>query len=119
MVAPRAFAADDNPVKIGLNDPLTGTYAELGKNEQIGCELAVEEINAKGGILGRKVQLLVEDSTSGDTGAAVQKGHKLIESRQGRLLPGQRELGHGRWRWVRSPTRPASSTSSPAATPTR
>ncbi len=66
-------------VKIGLNDPLTGTYAELGKNEQIGCELAVEQINAKGGILGRKVELLVEDSTSADTGTAVQKGRKLIE----------------------------------------
>ena len=72
-----ARAADN--IKLGLNDPLTGTYAELGKNEQIGCELAVEQINAKGGILGRKVELLVEDSTSADTGTAVQKGRKLIE----------------------------------------
>src|SRR5246500_2041450 len=71
-----ARAADE--IKMGLNDPLTGTYAELGKNEQIGCELAVEEINAKGGILGRPVQLLVEDSTSADTGTAVQKARKLI-----------------------------------------
>jgi len=66
-------------VKIGFNDPLTGTYAELGKNEQIGCELAIAEINAKGGILDRQVELLVEDSTSADTGVAVQKGRKLIE----------------------------------------
>ncbi|MDE2166619.1 MAG: ABC transporter substrate-binding protein [Alphaproteobacteria bacterium] len=66
-------------VKIGLNDPLTGTYALLGKNEQIGCQLAVEQINKKGGILGRKVELLVEDSTSADTGIAVQKAHKLID----------------------------------------
>jgi branched-chain amino acid transport system substrate-binding protein len=71
-------ARGDAPVKMGLNDPLTGTYAELGKNEQIGCELAVEEINKKGGILGRPVQLLVEDSTSANTGTAVQKAHKLI-----------------------------------------
>lgn len=67
------------PIKIGLDDPLTGTYAELGRNEQIGCELAVAEINAKGGILGRQVELLVEDSTSADTGMAVQKAHKLID----------------------------------------
>ena len=67
------------PVKIGLNDPLTGTYAELGKNEQIGAQLAVDEINKKGGILGRKVELLVEDSTSANTGDAVQKAHKLID----------------------------------------
>ncbi|MGH7115838.1 MAG: ABC transporter substrate-binding protein, partial [Stellaceae bacterium] len=72
-----ARAADQ--VKFGLADPLTGTYAELGKNEQIGCQLAVAQINAKGGILGRQVQLLVEDSTSADTGTAVQKARKLIE----------------------------------------
>jgi branched-chain amino acid transport system substrate-binding protein len=72
-----ARAADT--IKIGLDDPLTGTYAELGKNEQIGCQLAVDQINAKGGILGRQVELLVEDSTSADTGTAVQKAHKLID----------------------------------------
>jgi branched-chain amino acid transport system substrate-binding protein len=67
------------PVVMGLDDPLTGTYAELGRNEQIGCELAIEEINAKGGILSRKVQLITEDSTSANTGTAVQKAHKLID----------------------------------------
>jgi branched-chain amino acid transport system substrate-binding protein len=72
-----ARAADT--IKFGLDDPFTGTYAELGKNEQIGCELAIEQINAKGGILGRQVELLAEDSTSADTGTAVQKAHKLIE----------------------------------------
>ena len=54
-----ARAADE--IKFGLDDPLTGTYAETGKNEQIGCQLAVDQINAKGGILGRQVELLVED----------------------------------------------------------
>ena len=66
-------------VKIGLNDPFTGTYAELGSNEKIGCELAIEQINAKGGILGRQVELVSEDSTSANTGTAVQKAHKLID----------------------------------------
>jgi branched-chain amino acid transport system substrate-binding protein len=45
----------------------------------IGCQLAVEQINAKGGILGKQAELLVEDSTSGDAGTAVQKTRKLIE----------------------------------------
>jgi branched-chain amino acid transport system substrate-binding protein len=72
-----ARAAD--VIKFGLDDPFTGTYAELGRNEQIGCQLAVSEINAKGGILGRKVELIAEDSTSTDTGVAVQKAHKLID----------------------------------------
>ena len=72
-------ARAEEPIKFGLDDPLTGTYAELGKNEQIGCELAIEQINDKGGILGRPVELVVEDSTSADTGVAVQKARKLIE----------------------------------------
>ena len=72
-------ARADDMVKIGFNTPLTGTYAAVGKNEQLGAEYAVAEINAKGGILGRQVQLLVEDSTSGDVGTAVQKTRKLIE----------------------------------------
>ncbi|MGA3301712.1 MAG: ABC transporter substrate-binding protein [Methylovirgula sp.] len=72
-------ALGEEPIRIGLDDPFTGTYAELGKNEQIGCQLAIDEINKKGGILGRQVELLSEDSTSADTGTAVQKAHKLIE----------------------------------------
>ncbi|HEY4999452.1 MAG TPA: ABC transporter substrate-binding protein, partial [Usitatibacter sp.] len=72
-------ARGEEPVKIGLDNPLTGTYAAVGKNELNGCELAIEQINAKGGILGRSVKLLVEDSTSGDAGTAVQKARKLID----------------------------------------
>jgi branched-chain amino acid transport system substrate-binding protein len=72
-------ARSADTVKIGLDNPLTGTYAAVGKNELIGCELAIEQINAKGGILGRQAELLVEDSTSGDAGTAVQKARKLIE----------------------------------------
>jgi branched-chain amino acid transport system substrate-binding protein len=74
----RARAAD--AVKIGFDDPLTGTYAAYGKNEMIGCQMALDEINAKGGILGSPVQLVAEDSTSGDAGVAVQKARKLIDS---------------------------------------
>jgi len=73
----RARAADS--IKIGLDNPLTGTYAAPGKNELVGCQLAIEQINAKGGILGRNVELIVEDSTSGDAGTAVQKARKLID----------------------------------------
>ena len=72
-----ARAADN--VKIGFDNPLTGTFAAVGKNELLGAQLAVDQINAKGGILGRKVDLLVEDSTSGEAAVAVQKANKLIE----------------------------------------
>jgi branched-chain amino acid transport system substrate-binding protein len=73
----RARAAE--VVKIGLDNPLTGALAGLGKNELVGCRLAVEQVNAKGGILDRKVELLVEDSTSSDAGTAVLKARKLID----------------------------------------
>ncbi len=76
-IVTRARAAE--AVKVGFNDTLTGTYAANGKNTLVGCQLALEQINAKGGILGRPTQLLIEDSTSGDAGTAVQKTRKLIE----------------------------------------
>lgn len=81
QLAPRGFtrALAAEPVKIGFDDTLTGTYAANGKNTLVGCQLAVEQINSSGGILGRPVTLLVEDSTSGDAGTAVQKARKLIE----------------------------------------
>jgi branched-chain amino acid transport system substrate-binding protein len=81
-----ARAAD--AVKIGLDNPITGPLASLGKNELIGCQMAVEAINAKGGILGRPVELIVEDSTSGDAGTAVMKARKLIEGNQVDFLLG-------------------------------
>jgi branched-chain amino acid transport system substrate-binding protein len=76
------------PVKIGWDDTLTGTYAETGKNTLIGSQLAIEQINAKGGVLGRPVQLLVEDSTSGDAGTAVEKARKLIDRDKVSFLQG-------------------------------
>jgi len=86
-----AWAADT--VKIGLDNPLTGTYAALGKNELTGTQLAVEQINAKGGVLGRQVELLVEDSTSGDTAVAVQKALKLIDRDKVNFLLGNINSG--------------------------
>jgi branched-chain amino acid transport system substrate-binding protein len=80
-------------VKIGLDNPLTGTYAALGKNELIGAQLALDQINAKGGILGRKVELLVEDSTSADASVAVQKANKLIDRDKVNFLLGNINSG--------------------------
>jgi len=80
IAAPRIiWAQGDKPVLLGVDNPLTGTYSITGRNELHGMELAVTEINAKGGILGRPAKLIVEDSTSGDAGVAVQKARKLID----------------------------------------
>jgi branched-chain amino acid transport system substrate-binding protein len=71
-------ARGETPVKIGLIDPITGSLSALAVSEVEGAKWTVGEINKKGGILGREVQLLVEDSAN-DTGTGVQKAHKLIE----------------------------------------
>src|SRR6516162_2757153 len=71
-----ARAADT--IKVGMIDPLTGVYAAPAQNEVTGAKYAVELINAKGGVLGREIELLVEDSAN-DVGTGVQKARKLIE----------------------------------------
>src|SRR6185437_1896009 len=71
-------ARGETPVKIGLVDPFTGVYAAIAEGELVGAKLATEELNKKGGILGRPVELLVEDSAN-DVGTGVQKARKLIE----------------------------------------
>src|ERR1022692_3058512 len=71
-------ARGETPVRIGMVDPLTGVYAAIAQGEVVGAKFAAEEINKKGGILGRPVELLIEDSAN-DVGTGVQKTRKLIE----------------------------------------
>ena len=53
-----AQAAD---IKIGVAEALTGGAAQYGVSIRNGFQLAAEEINAKGGINGNKIQLVIED----------------------------------------------------------
>ena len=71
-------ARGETPVKIGFIDPITGSLSALAVSEVEGAKWTVEQINKAGGILGRQVELLIEDSAN-DTGTGVQKAHKLIE----------------------------------------
>jgi branched-chain amino acid transport system substrate-binding protein len=82
LTAPFILSArGEQPVKIGMIDPLTGVYAAFARDEVNGATYAVGEINKAGGILGRQVQLLVEDSAN-DVGTGVQKARKLIDRDQ-------------------------------------
>lgn len=56
----------DDSIKLGVVGPFTGDLSTYGNNVKRGVEIAVEEINANGGILGKDVELLVED-TQGDS----------------------------------------------------
>ncbi|CAL76473.1 conserved hypothetical protein; putative signal peptide [Bradyrhizobium sp. ORS 278] len=62
-----AFAAD--PIKIGVPVGLSGANSVVAPSVVQSAELAVEEINAKGGVLGRKLELEVADDASGAAGA--------------------------------------------------
>jgi len=85
-------ARGESPVRIGMVDPLTGVYAAPAGNEVIGAKLALEQMNAKGGILGRQAELLVEDSAN-DVGTGVQKTRKLIERDQVSFIIGDVNSG--------------------------
>lgn len=54
-------AGAQETIKIGLIDPLTGNASFYGQSLQRGVQLAFDEANAKGGVLGRKLELLSED----------------------------------------------------------
>jgi len=58
------LASAQGPVRIGASLSLTGTYAKLGKNQHEGYQLCQKDLNAKGGILGRKVEFVVYDDQS-------------------------------------------------------
>jgi len=85
-------ARGETPIRIGMVDPMTGVYAAVASNEVHGARLAVEQINAKGGVLGRPIELLVEDSAN-DVGTGVQKTRKLIERDQVNFIIGDVNSG--------------------------
>ena len=85
FVLRRAYA--DNPIKIGLPTVLSGGNAQYGTQAKRACELFGKEINAKGGVLGRPLQFIYED-TGGDPATAVRKAQKLVEKDGVKLLTG-------------------------------
>ncbi len=71
-------ARGEAPIKLGMVDPLTGVYAAIAESEVAGAKFAVEHVNKAGGVLGRQIELLVEDSAN-NVGTGVQKTRKLID----------------------------------------
>jgi branched-chain amino acid transport system substrate-binding protein len=60
----RAAGAGEPPIKIGMSMPQTGGLAGGGKASLLGIEIWRDDVNAKGGLLGRKVELVVYDDKS-------------------------------------------------------
>lgn len=74
-VAAMSFAADS--IKIGLQGPLTGGSSPMGVSMRDGAKLAVTEINAKGGVLGRKIEMIERDDEAKNE-RGVQIAQELI-----------------------------------------
>src|SRR4051812_1266273 len=74
-------------IKIGVNEPITGAFAASGTYVVNGAKIAADEINAGGGLLGRKIELVIEDNKSNPTEAAAV-AEKLITSNKTPVMLG-------------------------------
>jgi len=72
-----AAAQAQETIKIGIIQPLSGSVAASGNFVLNGARIAVDQINANGGVLGKKLQLLAEDNKSSPTEAS-NAAEKLI-----------------------------------------
>ncbi len=77
--AAAAAPAASGPIKIGLELPLTGDFAFEGKGMQQSAQLLVDEDNAAGGLLGRQVQLVIDDD-KGDPQQAALVADRMVSN---------------------------------------
>jgi len=82
-----ASGADEKPIKIGGIYLMSGSAATYGKFAQQGIELAMNEINAQGGVLGRKLVAQIEDG-QGKAAVAIQAARKLVYQDNADVLMG-------------------------------
>lgn len=87
LSVPAVLQAQSNTVKIGHLTPRTGFLGPMGEYAQMGATLAVEEINAAGGVLGRKFELISEDSVNPQT--ASTKAQRMVERDKVNFLVGE------------------------------
>jgi branched-chain amino acid transport system substrate-binding protein len=80
-------ARGDTPIKVGMPCALTGPGGEIGAQMRRGAEFWAKQMNAKGGLLGRPVEIHALD-TGGDPATAVRKAQEAVESIGARLLFG-------------------------------
>jgi len=84
---PGIVRAQSEAIRIGHLTPLTGFLGALGEYAVMGIKMAAEEINASGGILGRKIDLVSEDSVNPQV--ASSKAQRMIERDKVAVLMGE------------------------------
>ena len=82
-----AATASAQTIKIGVVTPLSGTYAGIGQQVKWGLDLAAAQINAGGGVMGRKLELIYEDEEA-NPAVATQKAEKLFQVNKVDFLTG-------------------------------
>ena len=82
-----AQAQAGGAIKIGMPLALTGPLGSVGQQQKRGAELYAKVQNAQGGILGRKIELLIED-TAGNPATCVRKAQEMVERHDCRLFTG-------------------------------
>lgn len=101
----KAGKAKGEPIKMGALVPLTGVVAVLGPPMKNNAILAVDDVNAAGGVLGSKIDLITEDTAS-DPDTAVEKARKLIRQDRVDVIVGVLTSAE-RWAVALSATAPA------------
>src|ERR1700734_3353671 len=81
------YARGETPIKIGMPLALTGPAGEIGLQMRHGAEFWAKQVNAKGGLIGRQIELHVED-TAGDPATCVRKAQLVVERDNCHLLFG-------------------------------
>src|SRR5437764_4222647 len=84
---PAIIRAQADTIRIGHLTPLTGFLGPLGEYAVMGIKLAAEEVNTGGGVLGRKIELVMEDSINPQTASA--KAERLIERDKVAMIIGE------------------------------
>lgn len=84
---PAIVRAQGDAIRIGHLTPLTGFLGPLGEYAQMGVKLALEEINASGGVMGRPIDLVMEDSVNPQTASA--KAERLVDRDKVAMIIGE------------------------------
>ncbi len=80
-------ASAAGPIRVGVISPLTGAWTVYGKAHISGFQLAVDEINAAGGVLGRQIEVVVGDSKT-EPRVVVEQANRLIRQERVDFLAG-------------------------------
>ena len=85
---PAQPAASSDPIKVAILAPLSGSVPTFGISTRDGALMAIDEWNAKGGVLGKKIEAVVADSQC-EADPAVNAANKVIDQDKAKYIVGE------------------------------